>query len=156
MPYVDNNLVVSGGVSAVGAISYQTVTGSSAVLSTNTIDLGVARDIGAGSDYVRMRAIVGTVFAGLTALTMEIIVADDAALTTNITVIGSTGAIPVASLLAGARFEAEINTRYLSKGQRYLGVRYTPTGTGTTGTLFTDFGDGIEDFKAYPSGFAVL
>ncbi len=30
------------------------------------------------------------------------------------------------------------------------------TGTGTTGTLFVDFGDGIEDFKTYPVGYAVL
>jgi hypothetical protein len=154
--YVDNNLVVSGGVSVAGAVTYQTVTGAAAVLSANTIDLGQNRDMGAGTDYLKMRLSVGTAFAGLTALTAEIIVADDAALSTNVTVVGSTGAVPVASLVAGARLEAEINTRILSKGQRYLGIRYTPAGTGTTGTVFADFGDGIEDFKAYPVGFAVL
>jgi hypothetical protein len=153
--YVDNNLVVSGGVTVAGVVTFQTVTGVSAVLSTNTIDLGQNRDMGAGTDFLKMRMQVGTVFAGLTALTVEVIAADDAALTVNVTVIGSTGAVPVATLVANARLEAELNTRILSKGQRYLGVRYTPTGTGTTGTVFTDFGDGIEDFKAYPVGFSV-
>lgn len=154
--YVDNNLVVSGGVSVAGVVTFQTVTGAVAVLSTNTIDLGQNRDMGAGSDLTKLRMQVGTVFAGLTALTVEIITADDAALTTNIFVVGSSGAIPVANLAANARVEVELNTRVLSKGQRYLGVRYTPTGTGTTGAVFTDFGDGVEDFKAYPVGFAVV
>ena len=154
--YVDNNLVVSGGVTVAGVVTFQTVTGAAVVLSTNTIDLGANRDMGAGTNFLKMRMQIGVVFAGLTALKADIIAADDAALSANVTVIGSTGDVPVALLLANARFEAELNTRILSKGQRYIGVRYTPTGTGTTGTVFTDFGDGIEDFKAYPSGFAVL
>jgi hypothetical protein len=157
MPYVDNNLVVSGGITAAGAVSFQTVTGTNtSVLSTNTIDLGVARDIGAGTDYTRLRSAVGTAVAGATSIEIQAIVADDAALSTNVTVIGSSGAIPLASLVAGARFEVELNTRIQSKGQRYLGARYNIIGTGSAGTFFTDFGDGIEDFKAYPSGFAVL
>lgn len=155
--YVDNNLVVSGAVSSTGAISAQTVTGTNInVLSTNTIDLGVARDLGAGSDFLKLRSEVLTAFAGATSVEIQAIVADDAALTTNVTVIGSTGAIPLASLTLGARFAAEINARIGSKGQRYLGARYVIVGIGSAGAVFTDFGMEVQDNKAYPAGFAVL
>lgn len=153
---VDNNLTLSGGISGTGAVSFQTVTGASAVLSTNTVDLLQARDVAEGEDlYLRVQ--VGTAFAGLTALTIEIVQADDAALSTNVVSLGASGAIPVAQLTAGARFVIDANPRLASKGQRYLGARYTPTGTGTAGTLFADLGLEIQDGqKFYPSGFAVL
>lgn len=155
--YVDNNLVVSGGVSAAGAITSQTVTGTNtSVLSTNTIDLLQNRDIGAGSDLMKLRAEVMTAIAGATSIEIQAIVADDAALTTNVTVIGSTGAILLAALTLGARFEAALNTRIGSKGQRYLGIRYVIVGAGSAGAFFADFGPDMEDFKTYPSGFAVL
>ena len=101
---------------------------------------------------------VTTGFTGLTALTIEAIVADDAALTTNVTVIGSAGAVPVASLTTpGQRVVLGLNPRIASKGQRYLGVRYTPTGTGTAGALIAELGTDIADGqKFYPVGFAVL
>lgn len=155
--YVDNNLVVSGGVSAAGAITSQAVTGTNvSVLSTNTIDLLQNRDIGAGSDFTKLRAEVMTAVVGAASIEIQAIVADDAALTSNVTVIGSTGAILLASLTLGARFEAELNTRIGSKGQRYLGARYVIVGAGSAGAFFADFGPDLEDFKAYPSGFAVL
>ena len=154
--YCDNFLLVSGAISAAGVVSGQTVTGASSVLSTNTVDLGQARDMGSGEDFYA-RAQVLTAFTGLTALEIQAIVADDAALSSNVTVVGSTGAIPVASLTAGARFAWEINPRIASKGQRYLGVRYVPTGTGTAGAVFADFGIEIQDGqKFYPAGFSVL
>ena len=155
--YVDNNLVVSGAVSAAGAVSGQTVTGTGNVLSTNTIDLGVARDIGEGNDRLKLRAEVLTAFAGATSVEMQAIVADDAALSSNVTVIGTTGAIPLASLTAGARFAVELNPRIGSKSQRYLGVRYVIVGTGSAGAVFADFGAEYQDGqKFYPNGFAVL
>lgn len=155
--YVDNNLVVSGGVSAAGAITAQTVTGTNTnVLSTNTVDLLQNRDIGAGSNFNKLRAEVVTAVAGATSIEIQAIVADDAALTSNVTVIGSTGALPLAALIAGARFEAELNTRIGSKGQRYLGIRYVIVGAGSAGAFFADFGPDLEDFKTYPSGYAVL
>ena len=126
------------------------------MLSTNTIDLSQNRDMGEGTE-LNLRVGVPTAFTGLTALTMEIIVADDAALTSNVTVIGSSGAIPVASLTAGSRFVVGANPRIGSKGQRYLGARYTPTGTGTAGALIAELGTDIADGqKFYPVGFAVL
>ena len=151
-----------------GSISGNTQTGTNAfasgasVLSTNTVDLasggipsGQVRDIGAGNDMVRMRVTVTTAFTGGTSAEFQVIAADDAALTSNLTVVGSTGAIPVASLTANARFMAEINTRLLQKGQRYLGMRTVNVGANTAGAIFADLGAEVADFKTYPSGFAV-
>jgi hypothetical protein len=155
--YVDNNLLVSGAVSALGVITGQTVTGASVtVLSTNTIDLLQNRDIAAGNDWLKMRMQTLVAQVGATSIDAQIIVADDAGLTTNVTQIGSTGALLTAAMTLGSRFTAELNTRLLSKGQRYLGVRYVIVGTSTAGAFFTDFGPDLEDFKAYPSGFAVI
>jgi hypothetical protein len=147
MAYVDALLQLASG---------QTVTGASSVLSTNTIDLSQNRDIGAGEDlYGRFQ--VGTAFAGVTALEFQIIAADDAALTTNVAVLASTGAIPVAQLVANARFAANLSPRIGSKGQRYVGARFVPTGTGTAGTVTADIGLEVQDGqKFYPGGFAVL
>lgn len=132
----------------------QTVTGSSAVLSTNTIDLSQARDVGEGEDlYLRYQ--VGTAFAGLTSLKVEVIIADDAALSSNVVSVCSVD-VPVASLAANARGALELSPRIASLGKRYLGARYTPTGTGTAGTLTTDIGLEIQDGqKFYPGGFTV-
>lgn len=152
---IDNFLALSGSWSN-GTWTPQTVTGASAVLSTNTVDLLQNRDIGEGAE-MNLRVGVPTAFTGLTALTIEIIVADDAALTTNVTVIGSSGAIPVASLTSGSRFAVGANPRIGSKSQRYLGARYTPTGTGTAGALIAELGTDVQDGqKFYPAGFAVL
>lgn len=154
--YVDNNLLVSGSISATGAVTGQTVTGTGNVLSTNTIDLAQTRDIGEGSDFF-LRAQVGTAQTGATSVEIQAIVADDAALSSNVTVIGTTGAIATAALAAGARFAAALNPRIASKGQRYLGVRYVITGTSTAGTFVADFGAEVQDGqKFYPVGYAVL
>lgn len=144
--YVDNFLTLS---------SAQTVTGASAVLSTNTVDLGAPRDIAEGEDLY-LRTQVGTTFTGLTALTIEFIQADDAALSVNVTSVCSQ-TIPVAKLVAGARFALDISPQIGQKGQRYCGARFTPTGTGTAGTLTADIGMEIQDGqKFYPAGFTVL
>lgn len=155
--YADALLYLSGAQIA-GGTNYaaQAVTGAGAVLSTNTIDLGVARDMGEGKDlYARMQ--VSVAFAGLTALTVEVIVASDAGLTANIAVVGSSGAIPVAALVAGSRFAVQVNPSLAGKGQRYMGVRYTPAGTGTAGSVTTDIGQDFQDgAKFYATGIAVI
>lgn len=159
--YVDALLALSGSISG-NTVTGQTVTGASNVISTNTVDLASGgspanqvREIGAG-EYTYGRFEVVTAFTGLTALEMQVIVADDAALTTNVRVVGTTGAIAVASLVAGARFMCDINPIIGSRGQRYIGARYVPTGTGTAGALYGDIGPDYEDAKYYPSGYAVL
>lgn len=146
-----------------GSITGNTVTGQNAfsagtsVLSTNTVDLGVARDLGQGPEQLFGRFEVTTAAAGGTSIECQVIVADDAALTTNVTVIGTTGAIPVATLVAGYRTTCAINPKIASKGQRYVGLRYVSVGTTTAGAFYGDIGLEIQDGqKFYPNGFAVL
>lgn len=161
--YVDALLLLHGTISGNTATGANAFASGASILSTNTIDLASGgnpssqtRDLGAGNDLARMRVEVTTAFSGGTSAEFQIITADDAALSSNVTVIGSSGAIAVASLTAGSRWDVEMNTRILSKGQRYLGMRTVNVGANTTGAIIADIGDGIEDFKAYQSGFAVL
>lgn len=157
MAYVDNSLLLSGSISSVGAIAGQTVYSvGTSVLSTNTVDLGVARDMGEGSDlFGRFEYTVAAV--GGTSIEMQVISATDAALTTAVTVLGTTGPIAVASLTLGSRFVCDINPVIGSKGQRYLGLRYISVGTTTAGSVFGDLGIEIQDGqKFYAGGFAVL
>lgn len=155
---LDRNLIVSGSVG--GTATSPTLTGqaiTATAVSTDTIDLSNSRDLFAGNDLLKLRIDLTQAFNNLTSLTIEIIQTDAADLTGNVTVIGSSGAVPLARLTLGARFVIEGNTRLLSTGQRYLGARYTVAGTApTTGAVLADFGDQVQDFKTYPSGFAVL
>lgn len=154
--YVDANLAVSGSITG-NTVSGQTATGTdTSVLSTNTIDLLQAREIGEGENLY-LRAEVVTAGSGGTSVEIQAIATDAANLTGNVTVIGTTGAIPVASLTAGARFAARINPHLTSKGQRYLGVRYVTVGAVSAGAYYADFGHDLQDGqKMYPVGFAVL
>ena len=153
---VDNNLLVSGSISGNTVIG-QTVTGTNiSVLSTNTIDLLQARDIGEGEN-LSLRIEVVTTVVGATSIEVQAITSDDAGLTANVTVIGTTGAIPLAALTANARFVANLNPRIGSRGQRFLGTRYVIVGAGTAGSFLVDFGVETQDGqKFYPGGFAVL
>jgi hypothetical protein len=156
---IDSKLIAAGGLDAAGNITYQTVTGSGSALGANVVDLLANRDIGEGG-ALYLRAQIGAAFAGATAVEIQAVQADNAALSTNLSVVGSTGAIPTAKLTAGAKFAARLNPRLGQAGQRYLGARFVLTGTGTAGSVFADFGieigDGATGGKAYPSGFAVL
>lgn len=154
--YMDNNLLISGSVSAAGVVTGQTVTGTGNVLSANTVDLGTNRDIGSGAEYPILQLLVTTAFAGATSVEFQAVTADDAALSVNVTTLGTTGAIPVASLIAGKRMAVDLSTQVGSKGQRYIGGRYIITGTGTAGVLVGFFGADIQDGqKFYASGFQV-
>ena len=155
--FVDNNLVLSGAISAVGAVSGQAVySAGTSVLSTNAVDLGTGRDTGEGADlFGRFEVTVAAV--GGTSIEMQVISADDAALSVNVTVIGTTGAIPVASLTLGSRTACDINPRIGSKGQRYMGARYISVGTTTAGSFFADLGIDIQDGqKFYATGINIL
>jgi hypothetical protein len=153
--YVDALLALSGSISG-NTVTGQAVFASGAtVLSTNTVDLGIARDIGEGQElYGRVE--VTTAFTGGTSAEFQFIATDAANLTGNVTVIGTTGAIAVASLTLGARFACAINPRLASKGQRYLGMQAVNVGANTAGSVYADVGIEIADFKTYPNGFAVL
>jgi len=151
----DANLALSGSILG-NATTGQAVTGTNVtVLSTNTIDLLANRDIAEGQGlFARMQVLAA--FVGATSVEMQVITSAAAALTTP-NVIGTTGAIPLASLVAGSRFAAALTPKLASVGQRYLGVQYVIIGAGTAGTVYTDIGLEIQDGqKMYPSGYAVL
>lgn len=153
--YVDNLTLVSGSITG-NTLTPQTIASTGNVLSTNTIDLGTARDIGEGTEYPYLHAIIGTAVAGGTSTEFQVIVADDAALTTNVTVIGSSGAITTANLPAGKRIAVPVNPQIGSLGRRYLGARYVITGTNTAGTVTSWYGLDVQDGqKFYGSGFTV-
>lgn len=122
-------------------------------VSTNTIDLGVARDMGAGEEiYVYFT--VPTALAGGTSVTFQVITSAAAALTSP-TIVGATNAVVTATLVAGYKTAVRINPGLFATGQRYLGAQYTIVGTYTSGTVTTDVVTDVADFKTYASGFSV-
>lgn len=124
-------------------------------VSTDTIDLSVARDVGEGQDLF-MNFAVTTALAGGTSVKFEVITSASANLGSP-TVIGSTDAIVTASLVAGYNTAVRINPQIASLGQRYLGARYTISGTYTSGKVTADVVMDIQDGrKSYPSGFTVV
>ena len=166
-------MLIDAALALCGSISGNTVTpanmfaSGATVTSPNVIDLssgyapngiGAAqtRDLGGGNDYAKLRVEIVTAYTGGTSVQFNLVTADDAGITTNVTIVGSTQVVPVASAISGARFEAEINTRLLSRGQRYLAVQAVNVGANTTGAVYADLGADIEDFKTYPVGFQVL
>ena len=125
-------------------------------VSTDKVDLSVARDIGEG-ESLYMNFAIGTAFAGGTSTAFEVVVADDAALTSNVTVVGSSGVLLTAALTASKNIAVRINPLIGSTGKRYFGARYTVVGTNSAGTVTADVVHGIQDGqKAYTSGFAVV
>jgi len=122
-------------------------------VSTNTIDLGVARDMGAGEEiYVYFT--VPTALAGGTSVTFQVITSAAAALTSP-TIVGATNAVVTATLVAGYKTAVRINPGLFATGQRYLGAQYTIVGTYTSGTVTADVVADVADFKTYASGFSV-
>lgn len=154
--------LVSGSVNATtGAISGQAVTATA--VSTNTIDLSLARDLGPGEDIRFAIAVDTTVTAaGAATVTFQVITSAAAALTSP-TILAQTDAIGKAELAAGRRPIELIVPRSLLAaqpvGQRYLGLQYTvATGPLTAGSFIAGIvgGDAFQDVgKNYSSGFTV-
>ena len=116
------------------------------LLCTDAIDLGLAgtvpgglvgsfiRDMGRGG-HPQMEVVVTeqVASAGASTTQFQLVTADDAALSTNLTVINETPAIPKATLVPGYRARLAIPPGIT---QRYLGVRYViGTATQTAGKV---------------------
>lgn len=134
----------------------QAVTASA--VSTNTIDLSVARDMGEGRDLFMVFTVTET-FTTLTSLTFQFVTDDNASLSSP-TVVASTGAITLAGggLAAGKQHVVRIPPQIGSKGERYIGAQYTVGGSNAgAGKVTTDIVLDIQDGKKfYASGFSVL
>ena len=123
-------------------------------VSTNTIDLSVARDVGEGTPLY-MNFAVTEALANGTSVKFEVI-SSAAANLGSPTVIGSTDAILTAALTLGKNVVVRINPDIAGKGQRYLGARYTIAGTFNAGKVTADVVETIGDGrKYYASGFTV-
>lgn len=127
--------------------------------STNTIDLGVARDIGAGEElniYVNIEQTATA--AGAATVNFQVVTSANANLSTP-TIVGQTDAIPKASLVAGKQIMIPVPRSFINAlGQRYLGLQYT-VGTGpltagifSAGVIIDAVDSGL---KNYPSGYSV-
>lgn len=134
MAILDNELTFSNA---------QAVTATA--VSTNVVDLGVDRDIGVG-EPVYFAVQVGTGFAGLTSLNVALQTSADNSTWTDL---ATSGAIPVASLTAGAQ---PVRMVVPSSTKRYLRVNYTVAGTGTAGTVTASLLLGPDGYRAYPAG----
>lgn len=127
----------------------QNIVGSSTIVSTNVIDLGVEWDLSMGEDLVFDFSVDATV-AGSN-ITVQVITSASSAMSSPV-VLASTGLIQPAQ---GTRFALE--TRNVgSNGLRYLAVQYVIAGTTSTGAITAMLVNSIEDRKTYASGFAVL
>lgn len=125
-------------------------------VSTDTIDLSIARDIGEGNELY-MNFAMTTALAGGTSVKFEVIGATNAALSSGVVVLGSSDAVVTADLVAGKNVAVRINPQIASTGQRYLGARYTISGTYTSGAVTADVVMNVQDGKKfYASGFTVV
>tara|TARA_R100000654_G_scaffold26801_1_gene50476 strand:- start:3155 stop:3586 length:432 start_codon:yes stop_codon:yes gene_type:complete len=127
---------------------------TSTAVSTNTVDLSVARDVGEGT-ALYMNFALTEAFANGTSITFQVITSANANLSSP-DVIGSSDAIVTASLTLGKNIVVRINPDIAGKGKRYLGAKYVVSGTMNAGKVTADIVETIGDGqKYYASGFTV-
>jgi len=161
---LDNALILSGAVSALGVLTGQSVTGAGNVLGTNTIDIAPltiggnqAADIGAGEQMNIEFSVLVAPTVG-TSVQFQLIQADDAALTSNVQVISQTDAFPIAMLPAGTLVPLKWDRAAPYAAKRYVGVRYVNAGSIATFSVAATVMKNVQDVKNIfmKSGFAVL
>lgn len=109
----------------------QAFTGAATVSTNSYQKQTVAQDLSIGRRMALLLQVIVAAGAGSTH-TMEVIQADDAALTTNVNVLGTLSLL-AAALLVGKEFEIPIPQGSLTR--QYIGFRNTATGGTTTVTL---------------------
>jgi hypothetical protein len=119
----DDELTTAGG---------QAVT--AAAIGTRVKDGGAAKDWGSGEELYAYARVTGDAASNpTTSMTIDIVGADNAALTTNPVVL-ATATVPVAALTANSLHR--LGCLKGGSNKRYLGVRFTPNGgDATTGKI---------------------
>lgn len=132
-------------------------------VSTNTIDLSVAREIGEGKD-IYMIFTVTTTGTGTGTIVFSAIVDTDPGLATSVTTLVSSAAYVGTALVAGTSTDQKGTQIVLrlppviaSLGKRYLGANYDVTGTVGAVKITCDIVTDVQDGKKfYASGFSVV
>ena len=133
----------------------QAVTASAA--STNVIDLGQARDMGAGENLcVDIRVATTCTASGAATVTFQLQIASDAAFSSPI-IIEQSDAIPKASLVAGAAIPMKVHRSSPYAPQQYMRLYYVvATGPLTAGAFTAGLTKDVQDAQnTSASGFAV-
>lgn len=161
---LDTFLIVAGSISAAGVVTGQSFNGAATAVSTNSIDNGPltlganqAGDQGAGEALEFSISILTAPTVGTTCQ-YQIIQADDAALTTNVQVINSTAAFPIASLPIGTVVPLHWDRAAPFVPKRYVGLQVVTVGAIATHSILGAVVKNIQDVKnmLYKNGFAVL
>ncbi len=134
----------------------QTLAGSTAQVSTNSKKKPATQDLGIGCADMGAAIFIdqGSLGGTGTDLTIELIEATDAALTTSIKSLASM-TIPKTALLDGKAFFLGLPGYRMS--QEYFGIRYTPVGGTITGNINAYYGskDDVANYKSFGSTYVV-
>lgn len=122
-------------------------------VSTNAIDTGGSnpvRNVGWGEE-MRMIVTTSVTFTGGTSIQAELVSADDAALTTNVTSMLAGPVVPVAQAVAGGTplLDAVLPTNT----RRFIGVRYNVVGTMTAGQASAALVHDTDRQRYYANGY---
>jgi hypothetical protein len=157
----DSKLLVAGSISGVdNSITGQDLSGVTAagVLSAFAVDLNpqakTGIDIGEGTPLWLKWVITSTITTA-TGLTIQVVTADDAALSVNLTVLAAAAA---PALTAGTFGFVQVPAQISSLGREFLGAMFLPSGgTVGAGKIVAEFTTAVDDPKSfYKSGFAVV
>lgn len=133
----------------------QTVTTGSenGVASTNVIDLGVARDIGAGKD-IYLVVQVDTALTGAGDTCKVELRTDDNSGMNSATVIQTVGTFP-ANSAAGTRLVQKLQPG--AAYERYIDLLYTAAGSGAleSGAFTAFLTDSVDTLKVYAKGYTI-
>lgn len=142
----------------------QSLAATGTVTSTNVIDLAgvgtgnTGRDIGMGQE-LEIAIEVTTAFVGGTSTQVQLVCADDAAISVNVTTIVLSPAILTAALTVGAQIILHLDRAAATNvARRYLALQYVIVGTNTAGAVNAFVTRNVQDKgnnTLFNSGFAV-
>lgn len=142
---VDKNTQLMTSIAAIRA---------AATYVSDSLDLGVARNIGVGEElFVEWN--VEVAFAGGTSVQAQLITSVNSDLSSP-TVISSGPVDLEAALVVGFREKLPIpTTQLMGSGKRYFGIQFIGVGTHTAGTVSARIMNDSVDTANYASGFTV-